>query len=434
MGRLLFPACLIVTLVLSTSPAAGQTLSPQNLKVMVAEATYVMSDADTLAGAEEAALLRAKRKAVEQAGVYVEASSQDVETYAGGTTTHLNQLSVRTIASAVTETEILDRRRTLENDRLVFYVKIKATVHVDMLADAVKRMKSDEQLAEHHRQLQTENTQLKTQLEALQKQLSASSGAPRTPLPAARDRRTAVNLGRTAMHTHSLPEKIDLATRALTADNQYVDAYIIRGQTYLSIASLAFSKKTPKAALNGYVDQAIQDFGQALALDPTSTWALLGRGDALTWQRKMDEAAKDYMRVLQLDPFFDVARQRLIALLTTTARKQVAAGQWRQARATLDQILLPDLPPSWLAHQKEALLLRSQIFVEQGELDRAIDDLSKVLRVDPTNVPALVQRAQLYRRLLQGRLAKDDLERACDLGSEESCTNLQDPQAPATSR
>lgn len=423
-----FPVCLTVIFLLSSAPVYAQ-----NLKVMVAEATYVMSDADTLAGAEEAALLRAKRKAVEQAGVYVEASSQDIETYTDGTTSHLNQLSVRTIVSAVTETEILDRKRELDKDRLVFYVKIRATVHVDTLADAVKRLKSDEQLAEHHRQLQMENTQLKSQLQALQKQLSASNTPSRTPLPASRDRRAAANLGRSAMHSHSLPDKIDLATRALTADNRYVDAYIIRGQTYLRIAALAFSKKTPKADLNGYVEQAIQDFGQALALDPSSTWALLGRGDALTWQRKMDEAAKDYSRVLQIDPYFDVARQRLIALLTTTARKQVSARQWRQALATLNQVFEPDLPQSWLAYQKEALLLRGQIYAEQGELDHAVDDLSTVLRVDPTNLPALVQRGQLYRRLLQGRLAKDDMERACALGSEESCKGLEPPLSPASS-
>lgn len=405
---------------LALAPASAQTL-----KVMVSEATYVMGDADTLAGAEEAALLRAKRKAVEQAGVYVEASSQDVETHVNGTSSHLNQLSVRTIAAAVTETEILEKRRSFEDDRLVFFVKIRATVHVDMLAEAVKRMKADEELAAHHRQLQTENSQLKSELQNLKKQLQTTNASPRESLPALRNRRTAANLGRAAMQTHNLPEKIDLATQAVAADDRYVDAYIIRGQTYLRIASLDFARKASKADLNGYVDQAIADFGRALELEPTSAWALLGRGDAYTWQRKMDEAAKDYQRVLQLDPYFDVARQRLITLLTTTARKQYAANRWQQALSTLDQVLRPDLPPSWLAQQKEALTLRGQIYAKLGELDRAVDDLSKVLRVEPTNSAVLLQRAQLYRRLLQGRLAKEDFEQACSLGAQDACDALQ---------
>lgn len=425
MGTPYLKIALAITLALPTASALAQVPPAQPTKVIVAEASYVMGDADTLTGAEEAVLMRAKRKAVEEAGVYVEAASTDVETHTDGTTSHLNQLSVRTISSAVTETEFLEKRQTLENGRLTFYVKIRCTVHVDMLADAVKRMKSDELLAQHHQQLQTENSQLKNQLENLKKQLHATGPQPNSIRTIPKNRREAVRLGRAAFQTHGLPEKIDLATQAMAADDRYVDAYIIRGQTYLRIAAVTFSKAGPKADLNGYIEQALQDFDRAAALDPTSTWAILGRGDVFTWQRKPDEAAKEYSRVLQMDPFFDIARQRLIALLTTNARRQVAAKQWRQALGTLDQVLQPDLPPSWLAQQKEALLLRSQIYTELGELDRAVEDLGKVIRVDPTNPALFTQRAQLYRRLLQGRLAKDDLERACALGSEEGCSGLQ---------
>lgn len=416
---------LAVALSLSVAPALAQLSPAQPTKVIVAEASYVMSDADTLAGAEEAVLMRAKRKAVEEAGVYVEAASTDVETHADGTTSHLNQLSVRTISSAVTETEFLEKRQALDNGRLTFYVKIRCTVHVDMLADAVKRMKSDELLAQHHHQLQTENSQLKNQLENLKKQLPTAGTHTSSIRSIPKNRREAVRLGRAAFQTPSLPEKIDLATQAMAADDRYVDAYIIRGQTYLRIAAVTFSKAGPKTDLNRYVEQALQDFDRAMALDPTSTWAILGRGDVFTWQRKMDAAVKEYSRVLQMDPFFDIARQRMTSLLTTNARRQVAAKQWRQALTTLDQVLQPDLPPSWLAHQKEALLLRSQIYTELGELDRAVEDLGKVIQVDAANAGLFVQRAHLYRRLLQGRLAKDDLERACALGSEAGCSGLR---------
>ncbi|MFM8551347.1 MAG: tetratricopeptide repeat protein [Nitrospiraceae bacterium] len=425
MGSLLVKIGLLAALVLPAASALAQSSPPEPTKIIIVEATYVMGDADTLAGAEEAVLMRAKRTAVEEAGVYVEAASTDVETHANGETSHLNQLSVRTISSAVTETEFLEKRQALENGRLTFYVKIRCTVHVDMLADAVKRMKSDELLAQHHHQLQTENSQLKNQLAHLKSELQ-STGTPANPLRSIpKNRREAVRLGRAAFQSHSLPEKIDLATQAMAADDRYVDAYVIRGQTYLRIAAVTFSKEGSKADLNGYIEQASQDFDHAVALDPASTWAILGRGDVMTWQRKMDEAAKEYARVLQLDPYFDVARQRLMSLLTTTARRQVAAKQWRQALDTLDQVLQPDLPLSWMAYQKEALLLRSQVYTELGELDRAVEDLGKVIRIDPTNAMLFVQRAQLYRRQLLGRLAKDDLERACALGAEEGCSGLR---------
>lgn len=59
----------------------------------------------------------------------------------------------------------------MDGDRLTFYVKIKATVSLGRLAEAVRRQKAYEQLATHYRQLQTEHSQLKTQLERLSHQL-----------------------------------------------------------------------------------------------------------------------------------------------------------------------------------------------------------------------------------------------------------------------
>lgn len=94
--------CVAIAALLHSGPAWGESV-----KEVVAEASYVMGDADTLASAEHHALLRAKRKAVEAAGVYVEASSQNIETYSGGKTRHLTTLSVRTLAAVVTQTDIL---------------------------------------------------------------------------------------------------------------------------------------------------------------------------------------------------------------------------------------------------------------------------------------------------------------------------------------
>ncbi len=408
--------CVAIAALLHSGPAWGESV-----KEVVAEASYVMGDADTLASAEHHALLRAKRKAVEAVGVYVEASSQNIETYSGGKTRHLTTLSVRTLAAAVTQTEILDRRRTLDGDRLVFYVKIKATVSLDRLAEAIRRQKAYEQLATHYRQLQTENSQLKTQLERLSHQLEQRNIEQGRHLERFRSRRTARELTRSAIRTHSLSEKIDLASRAIAADDHHVEAYIIRGQTYLGVASLTYSKKDERAELNMYAEKAIQDFSRALQLEPVSTWAYLGRGDALTWQKKIEEAIEDYERILQIDPLFDVARQRLITLYTRIAVEQAASRQWRPALKTLERALKPDRVLSWVAYQKQAYLLRSQVYSELGQLRPAIQDLTTVLQVDPNNLDALLQRADLYRRLTRAELAKQDFERACALGSVEAC-------------
>jgi tetratricopeptide (TPR) repeat protein len=403
----------------------ADSASAANVRVIVAEASYVMGDTDTLTGAEENALLRAKRKAVEEAGVYIETASVDREIATGEKLAHINSLGVRTITAAVTETEILEKLRSYDNDRLVFYVKIKATVHVDWLEEAVKRLKSDEQLAEHHRALHTEYSQLKAQVDQLRQQLKQTDAHSKDPMPK-KNRQAAADLIRSAVQGGNMYQKIDLATRAVEADPGYVDAYIVRGQTYLRVASLAFSK-LKHAEMNGYVERGIADFNHALQLDPSSPWALLGRGDAYTWQKKISEAAADYEHILDLDPLFDVARQRLITLYTTLAKKQTSARQWRQALVTLQKVLPAGggQTQSWVAQEKDAYLLRSRIYTELGDLNRATDDLTTLIRVDPTNSQAFLLRGQLYRRLLQGRLAKEDLDRACLLGAEEACSSVQ---------
>jgi tetratricopeptide (TPR) repeat protein len=413
--RILIPALLLAALSASLPATAAQP----HTKVAVADASYTMGDGDTLAGAEENALIRAKRKAVEEAGVYIEAASQDIEKHADGRTTRLNSLSIRTIAAAITETEFLEKRRALEGDRIVFYVKIRATINLDTLEDAIKRQQAYEQLAEHHHRLHAENSQLKSELDALRAQLRGSRTV--TPVKGQlRNRKTAMDLVHAAVQSRHFPEKIELTTRAMAADNQYVDAYVVRGQTYLSIAS-SNSRKSPRAELDEYVDRALADFDQALALDQSSAWALLGRGDAYTWKKQLDEAAKDYERALQADPLFDIAQQRLIALHTATARKQVAARQWRQALATLDALLLPGDSPSWQFQKREAHILRAQVHARNDKPQQAIDDLTTVLRVDPANRQALLLRAKLYGRLQQGPSSKNDFERACAMGSEEAC-------------
>jgi tetratricopeptide (TPR) repeat protein len=90
----------------------------------------------------------------------------------------------------------------------------------------------------------------------------------------------------------------------------------------------------------------------------------------------------------------------------------------------LNKLLAPTVPESWIPYQKEAYLLRSEIHQKLNQPVEAIADLSVVLRVDPTNAPALLSRGTLYRGQLQGRMAKDDFERACVLGSSEACKQL----------
>jgi len=402
----------------------GTTAFSASTKTVIADGQYVMADGDTLAGAEEKVLQRAQRKAVEEAGVYLETTFHDVEKESGGRSTQISSLEIRTIAAAVTETEILESRRSFELDRPVFFVRIRASVNVSSLTEAIRRLQSDQQLAQNFRQLQQENHQLRSQLQELQQRPIGVRMLAIDPNGKSASHQRARAILETALHTSNLRDKIQFSTDAATLDDRYVDPLIVRGQTYLRLVSLAFSQQAQALVYADYLDKARIDFDRAITLDTKNVWAWVGKGDVLTWLKQLDEAAAAYEQALELDPFADIARQPLIGVYTTQARRQADAKSWHQALATLKKLLNAETPESWIPYQKEAYALRSEIYLKLNQPDRAIEDLSTVIRVDPTNAAALVTRAKLYRERLQGRLAKDDLERACVLGSIPACEQL----------
>jgi tetratricopeptide (TPR) repeat protein len=415
--RLFYPS--LFALLLLSPPAFSAST-----KTVIADGRYVMADGDTLAVAEEKVLQRAQRNAVEEAGVYLEATFHDVEKESGGRSTQISSLEIRTIAAAVTETEILESRRSFELDRPVFFIRIRATVNVSSLAEAIRRLQSDHQLAQHFRRLQQENHQLRSQLRELQQQPVGVRMLAIDPNGKSASHQRARAMLETALHTSKLRDKIQLSTDAITLDDRYVDPLIVRGQTYLRLVSLAFSQQAQALDYADYLDKAKIDFDRAITLDTKNVWAWVGKGDVLTWLKQLDEAAAAYEQALEIDPFADIARQPLIGVYTTQARRQADAKSWHQALATLKKLLNAETPESWIPYQKEAYALRSEIYLKLNQPEQAMEDLSTVIRVDPTNVAALVTRAKLYQERLQGRLAKDDLERACVLGSIPACEQL----------
>src|SRR5215510_8224571 len=252
-------------------------------KIVVAEGQYVMADGDTLGAAEEKVLQRAQRRAVEEAGIYLESTFHDVEKESGGRTSQTSSLEIRTIAAAITQTEILESGRYFENDRPVFFIRIRATVNLDSLADAIRRLKSDEQLARHFRQLQQENHELRAQLQELQAQPPGVRTLVIEPSGRGEVYYRARTLLDKAFRTHDLNEKIALTSEALELDGRLVEPLIVRGQTFLRLVSLAFSRQAKTAEYEPYIHKAKVDFEHALAIDSKNAWAWLGQGDVHSW-------------------------------------------------------------------------------------------------------------------------------------------------------
>lgn len=238
----------------------GTPVFGASTRIVIADSQYVMADGDTLAGAEEKVLQRAQRKAVEEGGVYLESTFHDIEKESGGKSMQASSLEIRTIAAAVTETEILESRRSFELDRPVFFVRIRATVNLSNLAEAIRRLQSDQQLAQHFRQLQQENQQLRSQLQELQQQPIGVRMLTIEPNGKSASHQRARAMLDAALHTSNLRDKIQLGTDAATLDDRYVDPLIVRGQTYLRLVSLAFPQQARTSDYTEYLTKARIDF------------------------------------------------------------------------------------------------------------------------------------------------------------------------------
>lgn len=124
--------------------------------------------------AESMALQKAKQMALEQAGTYVESYAK-VQNY------QLTVDEIQTIAGGVLQVEILDKTRTLVGDGLKFFVKIKATVSTDKVAELAQHIKG-KNVGEEYKKLQDQYAELTQEIE-IWKQLIA-----KTPPGADRDR------------------------------------------------------------------------------------------------------------------------------------------------------------------------------------------------------------------------------------------------------
>jgi len=126
-------------------------------KVLTAEGTYTMGEGETMTFAESMALQKAKQMALEQAGTYVESYTK-VQNY------QLTAEEIQTITGGVLQVEVLEKTRTLIGDGLKFFVKTKATVTTDKIADLAQRIKG-KNVAEEYKKLQEDYAKLGQEVE-----------------------------------------------------------------------------------------------------------------------------------------------------------------------------------------------------------------------------------------------------------------------------
>lgn len=397
---------------------AGPTLAiePDRVRTILAEATYTMADQDTLAAAEQSTLLRAQRNAVEQAGVYLESTFTDTASSTSSLAVQRSSLAIRAISAAILRTEVLERKVAVDHGRPVFLVRIRATVDLQTLEEAVQRIHREDGLTRHFHELRSENAALRAKLAQVRRDVTP----PRVNGASVRIESSA-ELTRRAIRAGSWLEKIALTSEALAANPREHDAFVIRGQTLLHVASLGQVPDPDPADRDWLLEKAKSDFSDAITIHQASPWAWFGRAEALAMEGRTEEALADYQHLLRVDPFFDLGRERMTERTVAAAKASMEKGEWTVARDLLERLLGEAPDSTWIPYQAEAYLLRSRAYLALHRPESALRDLSTLIEAVPQHQEAHYQRAKVYRQLGRLDLADSDLSIACALRMRVAC-------------
>lgn len=297
-------------------------------RILTTEGSYTMGDGETPIVAEFRALQQAKRMAVEQAGTYF-------ESYSKTKNLDLTVDELQTLASALVEVDVLEKKRTVVGEGILFYIKIKATVTTDKADELVLRLKAKNQqpgldIVTQYKELQAHYDRLAKEMEALKQQINAAKtdegkGHVADEIAKQERRYLATVLSEEGFHQKDPVAVIEYYTKAIKLDPSFLSAYFRRGGEYLladqhenAIADFTnvlrlnptHNLKAPsyvgRAAASMQLkryDPAIADFTEAIALYPESeSKALLfmARGKAFYYVKKYDQATPDFSEAIRL--------------------------------------------------------------------------------------------------------------------------------------
>jgi lipoprotein NlpI len=186
-------------------------------------------------------------------------------------------------------------------------------------------------------------------------------------------------------------EAIAACTRAINsggwAGSGLVWAYNDRGNAYRS---------------KGDNDRAIQDYDQAIGLDPNNAYPYNGRGVAYQRKGDNDRAMRDYDQAIRLDPNF-------AAPYTNRGNAYRVKGDNDRAIQDYDQAIRLD-PRLAIAYNNRGNAYRSK-----GDNDRAIADYSEAIRLDPNYAHPYASRGRLYFFSKAVAMAEADFKKASEI-------------------
>jgi len=178
-------------------------------------------------------------------------------------------------------------------------------------------------------------------------------------------------------------------SKAIELDPDAYAAYVNRGMVYASL---------------GQLDRALADLNEALLIKPRLVEGLDARGYVHYRRKEFAAALSDLDRSIELDTEQPSAYHH-------RGLVHLAMGEVENGLKDLDKALA--LKPGFPA----AAYDRALVYLKQGRLEEAVVDLTLTIEEEPRNGPAYLYRGRAYDALGDTERARQDLEKARELGA-----------------
>ena len=156
-------------------------------------------------------------------------------------------------------------------------------------------------------------------------------------------------------------------------------------------------------------DRAIQDYDQAIKLDPKHALAFNNRGLAYKSKGQIDRAIQDFDQAIRVDP-------RSALAFGNRGNAYQTKNQFDRAIQDLDQAIKLD-PQLALA-----FFYRGNAYGEKGQYDRAIQDYDQAIKLNPNSANAFNNRGDAYAREKDYDHALADFGQAIKLNPKDAIT------------
>ncbi len=367
------------------------------IQTYTGEGSYIMSEGENLGVAKERAKADAMRNACEQAGTFVESTTQvanmmvtkdEIITMTGGIVKLLEDPTFAPL-------------KELDNlEGVLIHVTVKVSIDSEDVLKWMKKSSGERaQLVKQMEALQQANAEQERQIAELKRQLAAASSAgEREKIAqgfASEENKFMSN--QKVEEAWELEEDgdtngaIKLFGEAIQLDSNNALAYYGRGTAYSSLEQN---------------ENALRDLNKSIELNPNDDFAYNNRGVVYKTLGQYERAIQDYSKAVQLSP-------NDAGIYYNRGNAYNELKQYEQAIADYDKAL--ELNSDYV----NAYFNRGMAYKSLGEYDSAIADFDAYIEFEPDDADAYKMRGECYEQLGDNDAAQNDFDKADELADAD---------------